>query len=91
MERLAAALATSAVLGAWRRLYRLNVNMKEDGFDINFMPFPPDTYDSVREDVLSGKLDELRCELRKQGVSAFVDYERCSFGLICLPLLLLLQ
>jgi len=82
LKELAAALAGSAALRAWRERYCINnvEMMGEHEFAIHIMPFPPDTYDSVREEILGGKLEELKRELTEEGCSVWVGFEQCFFG-----------
>ncbi len=78
MEELLHALRKTEIFTEWQQRYRLEVFLKETEIMIEITPFPPDTYDSIREEMMDKEIKRMETELSEQKVPMRIDHEACS-------------
>lgn len=77
---LVASLKQSHVLQEWRKRYSVEVALKEnsDEIKVHLSPIPPDTLESLYEEVVQGgEVERLEQELRVSCPSVGITYEHC--------------
>ena len=78
METLLTLIRKTDTFVRWEGLYRMDVTLDENEITIKVTPFPPDTYDSVRADILEREMPQLETELAAQGIRIGIEYEACA-------------
>ncbi len=78
MEELLRSFCGTKTFAVWERRYHTVVSVKDTEITVEIVPFPPDTYDSIREEMVNSEMEKLVAELKDDNVLVRINYETCA-------------